>query len=126
MKHNDETLLMIEAMTHRAWVPENFQSFGTPRAAEERKQARRERLWRHVYRAGMVFVVLSVGIILGYNLRINATEVKRRAEVMQQMPYTRIAMLVPVDKRRCRMDWREGCLVCEHRALRGTAKSTMC
>jgi hypothetical protein len=122
----DDMLNAIRPSLYASHVPENFMDFGLSGAAEERRRIRRERLWRHCYRAGIVFVMLAIGFIAGYNVRLSMTEVKRRAEVIQDQGWTRIAYGVQQGKRRCAMDWREGCLVCQYRSLNGTSRSTMC
>jgi ferric-dicitrate binding protein FerR (iron transport regulator) len=105
---------------------EAIADLGLPSIAEQRKREKRERRWRRVYRVAMWTILLSAFFLAGYNTRISLTEAKHRAQVIEQMGLYRAAMLVPQGKRKCAMDWREGCLVCEHRALRGTVKSTMC
>jgi hypothetical protein len=99
---------------------------GTPMLAEQRRREKRERIYRWCWRIGMWAVLLSMAFILGYNTRINATEAQRRAGLVYESDWTRIAMAVPTGKRRCAMEWRENCLVCEFRMLSGTQKSTMC
>ena len=141
-KHDaeEEALRQVRPLLYAAHVPEKYQNSGTPRAAAERKRIRRERLWRHSYRVGITLVLLGIGFMAGYNVRIGITETKRSAEVTQYIPSFReqresvqrarreyrAAMLVPQPKRKCAMNWSENCLVCEHRSLSGTVKSTMC
>lgn len=104
----------------------NADHLGLPGIREQRHREKLDRLWRWTWRIGMWAILLIAFFLAGYNARINLTEAKRRAEVVHEQGFTRIGMLVPQGKRRCRMDWREGCLVCEHRSLSGTVRSTMC
>ena len=99
---------------------------GTPMLAESRRREKHDRIWRRVYRVAMWAILLAAFFIAGYNTRLNVTEAQRRAEIVHDAGWTRIAYLIPQGKRRCAMEWREGCLVCEHRSLRGTVRSTMC
>jgi hypothetical protein len=122
----DAMLNAIRPLTYASHVPENFMDFGTPGALEERRRVRRERLYRRCFWPVIVFVMLAIGFVAGYNVRLSMTEVKRRAEVVQDQGWTRIAYGVQQGKRRCAMDWREGCLVCQYRSLNGTTRSTMC
>ena len=85
-----------------------------------------DRIWTHAWRVLMWAVLLLSFFLAGYNMRLSATETIRRAEILSSMGYTRLAMFVPQEKRKCAMEWHEGCLVCEHKMLRGTVKSTMC
>ena len=100
--------------------------FGLPGIREQRAREKRERLYRRIFRVASWALLLAAFFLAVYNTRLNMTETKRRAEVLQQMGYTRIAMLVPQGKRKCAMEWHENCLVCEFRMLGGTLKSTMC
>lgn len=71
---DEEALRRIRPLLYASHVPENFMDFGLPRAAEERKQLRRERLWRHVYRVGIAFALLGIGFIAGYNIHLRIAE----------------------------------------------------
>jgi hypothetical protein len=100
--------------------------YGLPGIREQRAREKRDRVYRRIYRVVMWAILLGVFFLIGYNTRLNATEATRRAEVVHELGWTRIAMLVPTGKRKCAMEWRENCLVCEFRMLSGTQKSTMC
>jgi hypothetical protein len=118
------TLRLAPHASHPA--PQAQADFGLPSIREQRKREKRDRLYRRVFRVAMWAILLAAFFIAGYNTRLNLTEAKRRAEITHEMGWKRIAMLVPQGKRKCAVDWNEGCLVCEHRSLSGTVKSTMC
>lgn len=121
-------LLLQNPLSPRGREPERGggADLGLPGLREQRSREKRDRIWRRVWRICMWALLLAGFFALGYNTRVNLSEAQRRAEVVQDMGWKRIAMLVPQGKRKCAMDWREGCLVCEHRTLGGTVKSTMC
>jgi hypothetical protein len=49
----------------------DLMDFGTPGALEERKQARRLRLYRHAFWAGIIAAALIGVFLLGYNMRVH-------------------------------------------------------
>lgn len=100
---------------------------GSPGLAEQRAKEKLDRIYRRYFRILMLTVALLGAFSMGYQTRMNATEAKHRAEVVQQEAWkARNAMYVPMAKRGCAMEWREGCLVCQHRSLGGKITSTMC
>lgn len=111
---------------HRPIIHRPSDDLGLPTIGEQRRRDKRERRYRWAWRIGVWASALSFAFIVGYNTRLSFTEARHRAEVMQQIGWTRIAFLVPQGKRKCAVDWHEGCLVCEHRSLSSTVRSTMC
>lgn len=105
----------------------SFDELGLPGLREQRRREKIDRWWRRVWRVAMWAILLAAFFAAGYNTRLNVTEAKRRAEVVQDMGWTRIAMTIPQGKRKCAVEWHEGCLVCIHRALGGASvKSSHC
>ena len=64
LKSEDE---MLNAIRPIMYAPD-LMDFGTPDAAEERRQARREKLYRRCFRIGMVVVLLIIGFYVGRNV----------------------------------------------------------
>ena len=122
----DDMLNAIRPSLYGPYVVENFFDLGLPGALEERKRERRERRYRRWFWSLIVTVAFTVGISIGWNVRLSMAEIQRRTEVVQDQGWKRIAYGVQQGKRRCAMDWREGCLVCQYRSLNGTTRSTMC
>ena len=117
------TRIKLRATNH---VPRELADLGLPNLREQRRREAIARWWRRGWRIGTTIIVVGLAFSLGYNTRLAATEAKRRAEIVQDLGWKRLAMTIPQGKRKCAVEWSEGCLVCIHRALGGTVKSTMC
>lgn len=63
---------VLRAVRPRLYLSDDsLMDFGTPGAAEERRQIRRLRWYRFCFWAGMVVVVLAIGFAVGYNVHVH-------------------------------------------------------
>ena len=65
-----DMLNAIKPNLYGPYVVESFMDLGLPSALEDRKRARRERMYRRLFWPLIVFVALSIGISIGWNVHL--------------------------------------------------------
>jgi len=104
----------------------NFMGLGTPMQAQRRARERRERIWHRCLVIGSVIGIFAAGAVTGSNTSADKPTLKQRVTALRTVGIDRAPMLLPSDRRRCAVDWHEGCLVCVHRNSGGIFKTSMC